>query len=233
MVYNVVDGDTFNVTDFGRIRLADVDSPEMDTPEGEAAKLYTQLHLQGKSVRLDVDDRRGTDQYGRSVCVVYLESPTGEVAENFNRMLVDDGHAVVKDYKDNEFDPLDWWPSFRQVVIGEVELNPAGGDSDPDCEWVKIFNRGEEKVDVGGWTLSTTCGKCITLTIPEGTAIEPSERYLVTRECQWLDNSDESIVLKTDTNLEVDRTLPLSDDDNDGQIWFLNEDGTKWRYGWP
>ncbi|MGC9515587.1 MAG: hypothetical protein ACP5EL_08045, partial [Methanocrinis sp.] len=28
MVYNVVDGETFNVTDFGRVRLADVDSPE-------------------------------------------------------------------------------------------------------------------------------------------------------------------------------------------------------------
>lgn len=65
MVYNVIDGDTFNVTDFGRVRLADVDSPEIVTPEGEAAKLYTQLHLQGKYVHLDVDDQRGTDHYGR------------------------------------------------------------------------------------------------------------------------------------------------------------------------
>jgi endonuclease YncB( thermonuclease family) len=86
MVYNVVDGDTFNVTDFGRVRLADVDSPEMGTPEGEAAKLYTQLHLQGKTVRLDVDDSRGIDKYGRWICVVYLESPSGEVGDNFNRM---------------------------------------------------------------------------------------------------------------------------------------------------
>ena len=62
MVYNVVDGDTFNVTDFGRVRLADVDSPEMGTPEGKAAKLYTQLYLQGKTVYLDVDDLKGTDQ---------------------------------------------------------------------------------------------------------------------------------------------------------------------------
>jgi len=234
MVYNVVDGDTFNVTDFGRVRLADVDSPEMGTPEGEAAKLYTQLHLEGKTVRLDVDDSKGTDQYGRWICVVYLESPLGEVGENFNRMLVDDGFAVVKDYKDNEFDPLDWWPAFRQVVIGEVELNPVGDDNEAGCEWVQIFNRGEEEVDVGGWTLSTTSGRSVTLTIPEGTAIEPGESYLVTRECRWLDNSDESIVLTTDSNLEVDRTLPLSDNDNDGQVWFLtDEDVPKWRYGWP
>jgi len=234
MVYNVVDGDTFNVTDFGRVRLADVDSPEMNTQEGKAAKLYTQLHLEGKTVYLDVDDRRGTDLYGRYVCVVRLESPSGEVGENFNRMLVDDGFAVVTDYKDNEFDPLDWWPSFRQVVIGEVELNPAGDDNEPGGEWVKIFNRGEEKVDVGGWTLTTTSGRSVVQTIPEGTVIEPDESYRVTRECRWLDNSDESIVLTTDTNLEVERTPPLSDDDNDGQVWFLtDEDVPKWRYGWP
>jgi endonuclease YncB( thermonuclease family) len=234
MVYNVVDGDTFNVTDFGRVRLADVDSPEMNTPEGKAAKLYTQLHLQGKTVYLDVDDLKGTDQYGRWICVVRLESPSGEVGENFNRMLVDDGFAVVTDYRDNEFDPLDWWPSFRRVVIGEVELNPAGDDNEPGGEWVKIFNRGDEAVDVGGWTLTTTSGDHVTLTIPEGTVIEPGESHLVTRECRWLDNSDESIVLKTDTNLEVGKTLPLSDDDNDGQVWFLtNEDVPKWRYGWP
>jgi hypothetical protein len=64
MVYNAMDGGTFNVTDFGRVWLAD------------------------------------------------------------------DGFTVVPDYKDNEFDPLDWWPSLRQVVIGEVELNPAGDDND-------------------------------------------------------------------------------------------------------
>ena len=234
MVYNVVDGDTFNVTDFGRVRLADVDSPEIGTPEGKAAKLYAQLHLQGKMVHLDVDDSKGTDSYGRWICVVYLESPSGEVGENFNRMLVEDGFAVVTDYEDNEFDPLDWWPAFRWVVIGEVELNPAGDDNEPGGEWVKIFNRGEEKVNVGGWTLSTTGGRSATVTIPEGTVIEPGESYLVTRECRWLDNSDESIVLTTDSNLEVGRTLPLSDDDNDGQVWFLTDgDVPKWRYGWP
>lgn len=234
MVYNVVDGDTFNVTDFGRVRLADVDSPEMNTPEGKAAKLYTQLHLLGKTVYLDVDDRRGTDQYGRWVCVVRLESPSSEVGENFNRMLVDDGFAVVTDYKDNEFDPLDWWPAFSQVVIGEVELNPAGDDNEPGGEWVKIFNRGEGKVDVGGWTLTTTSGRSVVQAIPAGTVIEPGESYLVSRECRWLDNSNESIVLTTDTNLEVERTPPLSDDDNDGQVWFLtDEDVPKWRYGWP
>ena len=89
-------------------------------------------------------------------------------------------------------------------------------------------------MDVGGWTVSTTSGDRVTLTITTGTAIEPGESYLVTRDRRWLDNSDELIVLTTDSNLEVGRTLPLSDDDNDGQIWFLtDEDDPKWRYGWP
>ncbi len=234
MVYNVVDGDTFKVTDFGSVRLADVDSPEIETPEGEVAKLYTQFHLQGETVYLDVDDRRGTDQYGRWVSVVYIESPSGDVGENFNRMLVDDGFAIVTDYRENEFDPLDWWPSLRQVVIGEVELNPAGDDNEPGGERVKIFNRGDEAVDVGGWTLTTTGGDRVALAIPEGTVIEPAKSRLVTRERRWLDNSEESIVLTTDTNLEVERTPPLSDDDNDGQVWVLTDgDVPKWRYGWP
>jgi len=28
---------------------------------------------------------------------------------NFNKKLVDAGHAVIKDFKNNEFDPKSWW----------------------------------------------------------------------------------------------------------------------------
>ena len=120
-------------------------------------------------------------------------------------------------------DPGSWSPNATDIYQEGIQF-PV----------VKIFNRGEEAVDVSSWTLSTTSGNCVTLTIPEGTVLEPDESYLVTRECRWLDNSDESIVLTTDSNLEVGRTLPLSDDDNDGQVWFLTDGDTpKWRYGWP
>jgi len=108
VVTNVVDGDTFDVEGFGRVRLADVDAPEMDTPGGKAAKFFVETWLLGETVHLDVDDLGGKDKYGRWVCVAYVEDPEIGSSINFNSMLVTSGHAKVKDFKDNEFDPSGW-----------------------------------------------------------------------------------------------------------------------------
>jgi len=43
-----------------------------------------------------------TDFYGRWIAVVYL---TGK---NFNQELVNLHYADIDDYKDNEFDPIEW-----------------------------------------------------------------------------------------------------------------------------
>ncbi len=116
-VSKVVDGDTFDVTleshdsriseDLIRIRLADIDTPEFRGPKacaaGKKASAYTKTWLLGKMVSLDLDDKTGKDQYGRWVAVCYLD---GKI---FNKQLVDSGHAVIKDFKNNEFDPLSWW----------------------------------------------------------------------------------------------------------------------------
>lgn len=108
VVTNVVDGDTFDVEGFGRVRLADVDCPEIDTPKGKAAKFFSETMLHGKTVHLDVDDLGGKDKYGRWVCVAYVEDPETGSWVNFNSMLTASGHAVVKDFQDNEFDPSGW-----------------------------------------------------------------------------------------------------------------------------
>ena len=116
-VSKVVDGDTFDVTldshdsriseDLRRIRLADIDTPEVRGPKaceaGKKASAYTKAWILGKMVSLDLDDKTGKDQYGRWVAVCYLDG------KNFNKQLVDSGHAVIKDFKNNEFDPLSWW----------------------------------------------------------------------------------------------------------------------------
>jgi micrococcal nuclease len=62
-------------------------------------------------VFLDLDDKTGKDQYGRWVAMVYLANRDSSLnlARNFNRMLVDSGHAVIEDFKNNEFDPQSWW----------------------------------------------------------------------------------------------------------------------------
>jgi micrococcal nuclease len=111
VVTRVIDGDTIEVQDFGKVRLADIDAPEMGTSEGRSAEQYTTAWLQSNIVHLDVDDRSKTDRYGRFVCVVYLSKPDGSVntSRNFNKMLVDSGHACVTDFTNNEFNPAEWW----------------------------------------------------------------------------------------------------------------------------
>lgn len=111
LVTKVVDGDTFDVEGFGRVRLADVDAPEMDTPAGKAARFFAETWLLDEIVHLDVDDMGVKDRYGRWICVAYIEDPDTGALVNFNYLLVSSDHAVVKDFKDNKFDPEDWGPA--------------------------------------------------------------------------------------------------------------------------
>ena len=119
-VVKVVDGDTFDVQpqdspiseDLIRIRLADIDTPEVRGPNaceaGKNASAYTRSWLLSSYVFLDLDDKTGKDRYDRWVAVAYL-SEDGKPGRNFNRMLVDAGHAVIEDFKNNEFNPESWW----------------------------------------------------------------------------------------------------------------------------
>ena len=121
-VSNVVDGDTFDITlqdynssqvseDVIRIRLADIDTPEVRGPKaceaGKNASAYTRTWLLSNYVFFDLDDKTGKDPYGRWVAVVYL-SEDGKPGRNFNKQLVDSGHAVIDDFRNNEFDPAGW-----------------------------------------------------------------------------------------------------------------------------
>ncbi len=133
IVTKVVDGDTFDVTieradakvaySVERIRLADVDSPEMESDSGPAAKDFTFAVLMNKRVYLDIDDfsANGRDSYGRLICVAYLTGIYGQplAAPNFNRLLVDSGHARLDNFTNNEFDPQDWWSG--QDIQAEAE----------------------------------------------------------------------------------------------------------------
>jgi micrococcal nuclease len=121
-VSKVVDGDTFDVTledynssqvfeDVIRIRLADIDTPEVRGPKaceaGKNASAYTRAWLLSAYIFLDLDDKTGKDPYGRWVAVAYL-TKDGRPGRNFNKMLVDSGHAVIDDFRNNEFDPSSW-----------------------------------------------------------------------------------------------------------------------------
>jgi len=79
-VSKVVDGDTFDISlqdynnsqvseDVIRVRLADIDTPEVRGPNaceaGRNASTYTRAWLLSTYVFLDLDDKTGKDPYGR------------------------------------------------------------------------------------------------------------------------------------------------------------------------
>jgi endonuclease YncB( thermonuclease family) len=134
IVTNTIDGDTIDImiekadsrinSGVERIRLADVDSPEIGTLEGLEARDFAYAVLLGKRVFLDLDDLKGRDSYNRLVGVVYLSGESDEPLPSpcFNRMLVDSGHAVIKNFTDNEFNPDDWWTGAPSDSIqGQLE----------------------------------------------------------------------------------------------------------------
>lgn len=107
-IYRVVDGDTFDAFPVGRVRLADINAPEIDTPEGKAAReaLVDLFEKYGPRIYLDVDDVNVMDKYNRIVAVSYLRYNSTHLL-NVNEWLLENGHAAVSDY-DNEFNPGRW-----------------------------------------------------------------------------------------------------------------------------
>lgn len=112
--------------DVGRIRLADVDAPEIDTAEGIDAKDYVYDLCYLEYVYLDIDDLYVTGTFGRYISVVYIPYNSTHLV-NLNQLLLKEGYAVVADY-DNEFDPNIWVENPLEYV-----KNPSLTDlSDPD-----------------------------------------------------------------------------------------------------
>lgn len=102
----VIDGDTFDTTTEGRIRLADVDAPERGESGYYTAKDRLDSFVNGKTVYLDIDDLYGTGPYDRLICVVYVIHNSTHLV-NVNKALVLEGAVVIDNY-DNEFNPYVW-----------------------------------------------------------------------------------------------------------------------------
>lgn len=91
IVTRVVDGDTLDINGI-RIRLALVDTPEINQPGYDRAKEFVESLCLGKKGELDVDSgqRRG-DRHGREVGVVYCDGINMNeklMSNNLARILV-------------------------------------------------------------------------------------------------------------------------------------------------
>jgi len=105
-VYKVVDGDTFDAFPSGRVRLADINAPELSEEGGQEAKEALTNLVLNRKVYLDVDDLHVMDRYNRLVCVVFIDYNSTHVL-NVNKWLIENGYAEITDYE-NEFDPNTW-----------------------------------------------------------------------------------------------------------------------------
>ena len=102
----IVDGDTYDLSSVGRIRLADVDTPEQGESGYQEAKSYLSSLIDGKTVYIDIDDVYQTDIYGRTVAVTYVRFNSTHLL-NVNEDLLVQGLATILNYP-NEFDPYSW-----------------------------------------------------------------------------------------------------------------------------
>lgn len=221
-----------------KVKLVAVRLPQIESAEGKAAKEFAEALLMNRTVWLDIDDKSsgGRDPLGRLVSVVYLEDADGGInlTHPVNRILVDEGHALVGDSEGTEFDQAVWWPDEGRpsaggkiVLINEVEANPDG--SDEGNEWVELYNAGSDDADLGGWTVTSAGGSVVS--ISSGTIIPVGGFVVVVSDGYWLRNSEEIVILRDDKGEEVDRTPALDDDGDDDYSWSRYPDGgDEWVY---
>jgi len=113
--------------------------------------------------------------------------------------------------------------SCREVVINELEQNPAGADTGK--EWIELYNPGRQPADVGGWMLvESHSGKAAYL--PENATISADGYYvLVWKNSSLVNTYPISISLLDRKGIEVDRTPGVKDEENDAQSWARSPNG--------
>jgi len=94
-VLRVIDGDTIEIEDLGKVRLIGIDTPETVDPRkpvqcfGKEASGKAKEMLLGKKVHLESDPTQGDkDKYNRALRYVFLEDGT-----NFNKWMIENGYA--------------------------------------------------------------------------------------------------------------------------------------------
>jgi ferredoxin len=80
------------------------------------------------------------------------------------------------------------------VIIYAFNQKPAG--SDEGNEWVTFHNPTNKSVDIGNWTFESIHGTTAIDLIAEGTTLYPGAYCTYTPHYGWLDNSEESIILR-------------------------------------
>jgi len=81
------------------------------------------------------------------------------------------------------------------ILINELLPSPEG--SDEDNEWIEIYNKNQEKIDLSGWKVKDSYGATTVFIIPQKTEIEPLGFLLFSRNTTKiiLNNDNDEISL--------------------------------------
>lgn len=98
----VVDGDTVYLDNGDKVRLVGVNTPERGVEGYITSKNFVQKLCLNKKVGIDIDDRKHSDKYGRTLGVLIVGG------KNVNEMLLKEGLAEIMYMPPSEFYPFDW-----------------------------------------------------------------------------------------------------------------------------
>jgi len=113
----------------------------------------------------------------------------------------------------------------EHVVINEIDINPPGDDSASPSEWVELYNPTDSDIDIGGWSVASTTVLKQTLTISPGTVIEAGDFLTYSYKTVWFTDTNETVELRDESGIVVDKTPLLSDIQNDFSSWQRVYDG--------
>lgn len=111
--------------------------------------------------------------------------------------------AVSEDYT-FELDGSRWGVGWSNIVINEFLPDPLGDDSAPmpDGEWVELYNKSADNIDVSGWFLSNNSFQKIYISSSNthtGGTIVPAKGFLVVyvngQYADWLNNDTDIVSL--------------------------------------
>ena len=110
----VVDGDTIYLDNGDKIRFVGVNTPEKGVTGYKASKNCVEKFCLNKEVDINVDDRKHSDKYGRTLGVVIVGG------KNLNEMLLKEGLAEVMYIPPSEFSPYSWVGSSQDSALATV-----------------------------------------------------------------------------------------------------------------
>ena len=115
--------------------------------------------------------------------------------------------------------------NWDNVVINELDVNPPGNDALSVSEWVELYNPTGSDIDLSGWQIASTTVLKKTMIIPDGTIIEPEQFLTYSYQSVWFTDSNESVELRDENGVIVDKTPALVDIQNDFTSWQRIYDG--------